>query len=94
MKSLYEEITKAIKKIPDQLTEEAIGEIFGIIERYLKEEKRALLSFRAVQAIDIHQSDDYIIIDIYLVTIEVWVKIYKDGYVDVSVYPIQRCECG
>jgi len=91
--SLYGEITKAIQKIPDMLTEEAIGEIFGIVERYLKQEKRSLLSFRAVQAIDIHRSDEYVIIIIYLVTVEAWIKIYRDDTVSVSIYPLIKCEC-
>jgi hypothetical protein len=49
-----------------------------------------------VQLVNItHQKDaedEKIIIQIYLHSIELWVKITKD-YVSTSVYPLIRCEC-
>lgn len=49
-----------------------------------------------VQLVNItHKKDvdgEYVIIDIYLHTVEVWVKITED-YVSTSIYPLVRCEC-
>lgn len=49
-----------------------------------------------VQLVNIsHEKDvdgEYVVIDIYLHTVVVWVKITED-YVSTSIYPLVRCEC-
>jgi hypothetical protein len=92
--SIYERIMKAIERFPQTLPGESFGEVLSVLERYLRQEKGLLLSYGAVQAMYIDQSDDYMVIEIYLRSIEIWIKIYKEGHTDVSIYPLLRCECG
>lgn len=48
-----------------------------------------------VQAIWINKYEDHITITIYLISIEVYVKIYKDdNRIYTSIDPIISCECG
>ena len=47
-----------------------------------------------IQAIMILISDDYIIIDVYLRTIQIFVNIYKNkNKIHTSILPLFRCKC-
>jgi hypothetical protein len=87
--SLYERITKVIAS-------ENIDDLYNELKALLASEngnKRILFPRGAIQAVEIYQDADCIIIQFYLQSIEIWVKIKKD-YVNAQIYPIQKCECG
>jgi hypothetical protein len=92
--SLYENVLKTIKSIkaiePDAVAITLYSELKNII-------RDQGVYFRAhdVQAVRVLIDPDYIIIEFYLQSIEVWIKIRKDrDYADVSIYPLNWCQCG
>jgi hypothetical protein len=75
--------------------ERAIEILVNRLEDMLRE-KGIYLPVTSVQLVNVTHSKDgdgeSVIIDIYLNTVELWVKITKD-YVSTYVYPLVRCEC-
>ena len=50
---------------------------------------------KSIQAIWFNKYEDHITVAIYLRTVEVNVRIYKDdNKIYTSIYPLFRCECG
>jgi hypothetical protein len=87
--SLYERVVKIVENNNDN-----IDELYDELKALLaSENKRILFPRGAIQAVEIYQDADCIIIQFYLLSVEVWVKIKKD-YVNAQIYPIQKCECG
>ena len=89
MKSLYERVSKIIEN-------NNIDELYNELKALLAtENKRILFPRNAIQAVEIYQDADYIIIQFYLLSVEVWMKIYKDrDYVVTHIYQLTKCECG
>ena len=92
MKSLYERVSKIIEN-------NNIDELYDALKALLTTENmRILFPRRAVQAVEIYRDldDEYIVIEFYLTSISVWIKIYRDGYIDKHIYKIFKCdlECG
>ena len=53
------------------------------------------ISVEDIQAVWFNRFEDHVTIAIYLGSIEINVRIYKDDdKIYVSVYPLFRCECG
>jgi hypothetical protein len=92
--SIYEVISKTID-LMDKIESNAAA--IETLYASLKDMLRARgIYFMAhdIQAIRVDKSDKDIIIEIFLQSTEIWVKIYKDGGVDASIYPLLKCECG
>jgi len=56
--------------------------------------RRILIPKQSIQAAEIYQDDDYVIIVMYLITVEVVIKVYKDDSISIYIYPLHRCDCG
>lgn len=86
--SLYDE---AMRLVNSHYSFEAIRyKVANILER-----ENVYIAVGDIQAIMFNEFEDHITITIYLRTIEVNARIYKDDdRIYTSIYPIQRCECG
>jgi sortase (surface protein transpeptidase) len=90
--SLYEKIAKIIEN-------NNIDELYNELKALLstennKKDKKVFFKQQALQAIEVYRDDDCVIIELYLTSISIWIKIYKDDSTSIYIYPTQRCECG
>jgi hypothetical protein len=89
--SLYEKIIKTIDSILSIESDAAAIDTLVFELRPLLRGQGVFFPIHEVQAVRIDKSNNDIIIEIFLQSIEIWVKIYKDGYVNASIYPILNC---
>jgi hypothetical protein len=92
--SLYERVVKIIESMQNIESDAAAIDTLVFELRPLLRAQGVLFPVHVTQAVRIDNLVDYIMIYIYLLTIEIWVKIYKDDTTSIYIYPIQRCECG
>ena len=88
MKSLYERVSKIIEN-------NNIDELYNELKALLAtENKRILFPRTSIQAVETYRSpdDEYIVVEFYLTSISVWIKIYRDGYIDKHIYKIFKCD--
>jgi hypothetical protein len=87
--SLYERITKVIAS-------ENIDDLYNELKALLaSENKRILFPRQAVQAVEIYRSpdDEYIVIEFYLTSISVWIKINRDDdYIETRIFQMFKCD--
>lgn len=92
--SLYEKIMKTIDMMKNIESDAAAIETLYFELKQSLRDRGIYFMAHDIQAIEIYRDDEYIVIEFYLNTIEIWIKIYRDGYIDTNIYPIHRCECG
>jgi hypothetical protein len=91
--SIYERITKAIAS-------ENIDDLYNELKALLAtENKRILFPRQAIQAVEIYRSpdDEYIVVEFYLTSISIWIKIDKyDDRIETRIFQVLKCdvECG
>jgi hypothetical protein len=86
--SLYEKVLEiAASKDIDGLYNE-LGSLLA------DQNRRILIPKQSIQAVEIYQDIDYVMLVMYLVTVEVVIKIYKDDTISMQIYYLYRCDCG
>ena len=61
---------------------------------HMLEQNKIYITVEDIQAIAISKEEDRVLISIYLRTIEIEARIYKDdNNMHVSIYPLVHCEC-
>jgi len=91
--SLYERVVKAIESIKSIEPEAAIEILYRELTHLLSG-KGIFFPVRKVQVVRVDDLGDYVIIEVFLESVEVWVKIRKDGSVDASIYAtLYQCVC-
>jgi hypothetical protein len=87
--SLYERVSKIIAS-------ENIDDLYNELEALLaSENKRILFPRSAIQAVEIYRSpdDEYIVIEFYLTSISVWIKINRDDdYIETRIFQMFKCD--
>jgi hypothetical protein len=87
--SLYEKIAKIIEN-------NNIDEIYNELKALLTtENKRILFPRGAIQAVETYRSpdDEYIVVEFYLTSISVWMKIDKyDDRIETRIFQMFKCD--
>jgi hypothetical protein len=71
----------------------AIDTLYFELKPLLRVRERGIFfPVHTVQAVRIDKDENNIIIEIFLETIEIWIKITRE-YVDAHIYPLFQCDC-